>query len=516
MKPVAWWFVVVVAVAGALLAGSACSRKQQPFTSNVATVRFAEASIVSATSGAPFSGRIVAVDQEITVVARSVLGAQLVEQLSSLDPVGLVLVLPVEQGVPVGNAVLYVDLHAPKLHPEIARRSAGAVALARKRGGTLKLAEATFVAGKLDGTASVYSPPARHKVGEVQLRDGVMHGRAIEYFPGTQQPMRVLTFDAGVQAGPQQWFYRTGKVAREVTFVAGAPHGASTEHYANGAKREHGTFDRGTPTGTHEAWYPTGQRKTEIVYGSDGEQRETRWYSNGADRSEPPHGVVEEFHSTGAVHTRTHYAAGVKQGAFEAFYDDGTRWKLGHHEADKLHGRYQEWWKTGKPALDSTYVAGVLDGKLERWYANGKPWEAARYESGKRTGPYRKWWKNGKPAHVYAYQAGKLDGEYKLFYDTGAKWAVGAYVDGKPQDTMQRWFPNGTLGYLMHHRDGRPEGAFKRWYVDGKPRLEATHVRGQLDGDYKNWLEDGTLYEQATYRRGMAIQTTRPPPSPAP
>lgn len=488
-----------------VLVGSVACWKPSQLTSNFATVRLVESTIVTANGRDPYTGTLVARDHEIAAVAKTVLG-ELYRHADGIALTGLVLVMPVDKGVPAGIATVYVDLQATRLHPEIARRSELARTAARARGGVIKLAEATFKAGKLEGMATVFQDQA--KVAEVQFRDHMLHGTAVEYYPGTSQRLRELAFDRGQQAGPQRWYFKNGKLRREAMFVGGRPDGEVKALYATGAPRVTSTYAEGRLV-REESWFPTGQKQSEHTY--DGNLvHGQRWYANGASTDAPPDGLIEEFHETGRVHTRTTYAGGVKQGAYEVFYDDGKPWKRGTYDADKLVGAYQEWWKNGQRALDAAYVAGSLDGDVKRFYANGKSWETAHYDRGTRTGPYRKWWKNGQPAHLYTYNArGKLDGDYKQLYDNGTTWVAATYADGKPQGAIQRWYPNGKLGYVMNHANGRPDGPYKRWYANGQPRLEATYLRGTFDGELKNWLEDGTVYELATYERGRKVKSTR-------
>ena len=486
----------------------ACSKSER-LESNFASVKLGE-QITSTKDGAPYSGKLIARDREITAVAKVVLGGHL--HADEIDATGLVLVLPVASGVPDGQAAVYADLNAPKLNAEVARRSASELAIGRAAGGTIKIAEATFKAGKLDGVATAYEPSSKGKtkLGEAHFKNHVLHGPVIELYPGTTQKKRERQFENGIQIRVGKDFYPDGKIERETPYVAGQVHGEIKEYYANGKPRARMTYENGKPVGTHERWYPTGQLSAKRTFGDD-TIAEERWYSNGKPATEPPDGTIEEFHANGAVHVRGTFKNGIKQGPYEELYADGKKWKTATYVDDKEHGPYREWWKNGKPALEATYVNGVLDGDFKRWYANGKPWETARYANGKLVGPYRKWWKNGKLAHEYAYKDGKLDGDYKLFYDNGAKWAAGKHVDGKPQGALQRWFRDGKLGYVMNHENGRPHGEYKRWWPNGKPRLEAHHERGQLHGEFKNWLEDGTVYELATYERGVKVQTTRPP-----
>src|SRR5690606_25664834 len=96
---------LVLVIALVLVWGAACS-KAKLFRSNFATVQLVEGTIVTATSREPYTGTLVARDQEITAVATAVLGERY-RDLDGLSPTGLVLVLPVDQGVPSGVATLY-------------------------------------------------------------------------------------------------------------------------------------------------------------------------------------------------------------------------------------------------------------------------------------------------------------------------------------------------------------------------------------------------------------------------
>lgn len=494
----------------------ACSRyaSQVTLKSNYDQVSVIEGRIMRGASNEPFSGRLVATGAEIASLARAILKDTPIESLADAELGGLILVLPVEQGVANGRAAVHVDLRSPKLGKDLVERDDRlALAAARAAGLTsIKIGEATLVNGKLHGPA-VMSSPKSGKLAEARFEGNLLDGLAVEYFPGTGQARRELRFERGVRSGVQRSFYPNGTVMREATYVQGAPHGEVLEWYANGAKRARSTYERGAPVGTEQAWFPTGQLQREVVFEGGNVASSREWYSNGKPKTggAPPDGLIVEYHANGEVHSRIHYVAGVKHGAFELFYDTGKKWETGEFQHGKRHGAHHKWWKNGKLALDSTWTAGALTGGYTRWYADGTTWESATYEAGKRHHRYRTWWRNGAIAHDYVYEHGKLHGDYRTFYDTGAKWAVGAYDRGKPQGTMRRWFPDGRLGYIMHHESGRPHGAYQRWYADGTPRLVATYVRGQLDGKLENWLEDGTVYEIATYEHGRKLATTRKP-----
>jgi antitoxin component YwqK of YwqJK toxin-antitoxin module len=517
-----------VALAGLALAlaASACDRPPKAddrLRSNFATVKLEGDSIVDATRGQPYTGTVVARDREIGAIARFVLrGTPAEEAIASAHTDGLILVLPVTGGVPSGRATLHVDLRAPKLDNEITKLygELGA-AVAKELSPTVEVGEATLQGGKLTGNAVLLVPGAAfgrgNKLAYARFKDNLLDGDSVEYFAGTEQAHHERRFVAGVRSGKQKSFFRNGRVAAEAVYDGDAPHGEVRDYYASSALRSRRSYDHGRPVGTAEAWFPSGARERTVTYGADGSMTGTEWYSNGAVKARwgpdgkqevPAEGDLEDYFDTGKVEHRTHYTAGVKDGAFEVLYADGKRREAGSYAHGVPTGRHQKWWPDGRVALDATWVAGALDGAYKRWYADGTPWEEATYAGGRLDGRYRKWWRNGAVAHDYTYDHGKLAGEYRQFYDNGQLWAIGTYDHGKPRGVLLRWFRDGQLGSEQHHRNGRPHGPYLRWYASGQPRLVASYVDGRLDGELQNWREDGSLYERATFQRGQKMTTT--------
>lgn len=512
-------------MAATFMAPTACllHTSPQPLQSNVAQVRVSEDDrLIAVEGGGPYTGTLVARGAEITPLARLVFrGTPAEDAITELDTSGLILVLPIQGGLPSGRAVLHADLQAPKLSDALERIDA--IGLARVVTSTIEVGEATFANGRLEGTAILRGPGADAPLplatlAEASFHRSVLSGSVREFFPGGGQLKRELGFEGGVRSGEQREFYASGSLERESTFVDGVLHGNLTEYYADGSKRAESSFERGTAVGQARAWFPTGQLQREVSFEANGGPIVKTWFSNGAPESSvdgqgakvlyPADGTVVTFYRSGAVRTKAQYAAGVQHGPFEVLYSSGKRWESGRFENGHRAGVHKKWWKNGRLALESSYSEGELEGMYKRWYASGTLWEQATYEAGKREGRYQKWWKNGAVAHDYRYVAGKLEGDVLTYYDTGAQWAVGRYAAGKPQGTLKRWFPDGRLGYIKHHRQGRAVGAHKRWYADGKLRLDATYVNGKLDGEFKNWREDGSVYEFATYQLGKKIETT--------
>ncbi|MDA1140562.1 MAG: hypothetical protein O3B01_18490 [Planctomycetota bacterium] len=57
------------------------------------------------------------------------------------------------------------------------------------------------------------------------MKEGKREGRFVEYWSGTQQPARTITYKAGVTHGLVSEYYKSGKLKRERTFRNEGPHG---------------------------------------------------------------------------------------------------------------------------------------------------------------------------------------------------------------------------------------------------------------------------------------------------
>jgi antitoxin component YwqK of YwqJK toxin-antitoxin module len=469
--------------------------------------------------GEPFSGTLVARDQEIALIAEKVLaGTPLQRQIVDEKLTGIILEVETKGGLLDGPAALYVDLRS-----EISLPVEGGGAnylLAYGFFPRIQVGEARFASGKLEGRAALWMPSPtleRVKLGEAHFKNSLLDGVVRIYHEGGEAVRSETTFVAGVPSGPARAFFPGGQVSDEWVHAGGLEDGERREFYADGKRRSQSRTSRGEPVGKQQIWFPTGQLQAEIEYESGEERSRREWYSNGAPRIDttsgesselPPDGTIREYYRSGRLRTVTTYAHGVKAGPYQVFYEDGRKWEEGVHADGQVQGKHTKWWKSGKLALDETLVQGHPQGSYKRWYDDGKPWEEASYTSGRLHGRYRKWWKNGALAHDYVYEDGRIHGAYRTWYDSGAVWAVGEYAHGVPVGTLKRWFPDGKLGFEQSFKDGRPEGSVKRWYANGRVRLEATYVGGKLHGEFKNWLEDGTVYEMATFDRGTKITSS--------
>ena len=476
--------------------------------------------------GVSLSGTLEARDEDVRRFARALFTEAPLAQWVDVPTRGLVLELEVVDGIPQGEATVYADLNAPEVKRLLAA-SGYALTAAQWISPRVKIATASFIAGKLHGPVVVWKPAVSggqsHKIVEASFEDNRPHGTVIVSYDDVDQVRTSRVFHDGQPVGVARQFYRTGQRQRDTTYVEGKQHGDATAYYLDGATRSRESYRDGVLQ-HHEAWFPDGTRHSETAFEDGQPTASQHWYSNGAlartvdgdgvTQQYPAHGVVTEFYDDGTLRRTQTFVNGVADGQYRIYYATSRLWEEGSYRDGQRDGAHRKWWKNGTQALDSHWVAGALEGEFVRWYAHGGQWQRSTYLGGKLTGRYQKWWKNGAVANDHTYNARGIDGEYRTFYDSGATWAVGEFVDGRAVGTMRRWFPDGRLGFEQSHANRRPHGPLKRWYADGSPRLQATYVKGKLHGEFNNWLEDGSVYESATYENGVLKRSTLNPVPP--
>jgi antitoxin component YwqK of YwqJK toxin-antitoxin module len=496
--------VAIAAVVAVVVALGCGRRATDTFPSNFGRFRLVEHRVVDAKTGAAYTGTLIARDHEISAVASLVLAGTPLEPLGTRSPSGLILVASVRSGVLVGRASLRLDLQAQPLNREL-DDSSWAAAIARGLRGTFEVAEGTLKDGKLEGSVSVFEPlagnPLRTTIlAKAEFRDGALDGAALEYYPGTAQPKREISFARGARSGLTRTFYPGGQLESEVRFVDGVRHGAYRELYPDGATRAAGSYERDELTGTARWWFPTGGLQRETIYDATG-PHVTEWYSNGQLASKrgpqgstdfPATGLILEYHANGVIKSRAHYAQGLREGELEVFYDSGARWEVARYEHGELHGRQRKWWTNGRLALDTNWLGGALHGRYQRWYPSGKTWEVATYDRGAQVGAHRKWWSNGRLALESAWLGGALHGRYQRWYPSGKTWEAATYDHGARSGAYRKWWNNGQLAELSSYDRGQRDGPYRTYYETGAKWLIGEYREGRRLRPMERFFRDGT------------------------
>ncbi len=88
-----------------------------------------------------------------------------------------------------------------------------------------------------------------------------LDGERTIYFPGTEQPQIVETYDRGTFAGTYKEYFKGGKLRQRGDYAAGVMTGEWVSYYENGQVAEVVTFADNNENGPFREWYADGKQK---------------------------------------------------------------------------------------------------------------------------------------------------------------------------------------------------------------------------------------------------------------
>lgn len=108
---------------------------------------------------------------------------------------------------------------------------------------------------------------------ERQYEHGKIEGNEIFYFPsGTKEV--VLSYQAGIQEGPFQYFHENGQIKQEGYYKQGKIEGVLKTYYSDGQLKEEVTHQDGVTEGPFKEYNPNGTLKATGAYTSKGEEED--------------------------------------------------------------------------------------------------------------------------------------------------------------------------------------------------------------------------------------------------
>ncbi|HPE55632.1 MAG TPA: hypothetical protein P5514_04635 [Bacteroidales bacterium] len=366
--------------------------------------------------------------------------------------------------------------------------------------------------------------------------------------------------------GYNEFYYPNGQVSSEGMMRDGKPDGYWKTYYENGVLKSEGnrknfeldsiwTFYSDSGNVVLQISYLDGKKngirrtiqKDEIVeenFVDDVKQGYTYfYYPNGAlwkqinflDGLEE--GIGKEFSKNDGRVTKLMYykkgfitdieninridRAGMKQGKWKYFYDDGNLWKEGEYKNDLKNGYFKEYSRDGVLLSTAKYEDGVLQedvaelAKLDikrEYYPNGNVKIVASYNGDVPQGVRREYSPEGDITAGYVFQNGTIIGEgiineegiknglWKEFYPNGALKSLGMYDHGKKQGEWKYYHPNGQLEQVgSYNKDGKADGFWTWYYPTGDVLREETYFNGMIDGHSVEYAEDGSVIAEGDY-----------------
>ncbi len=211
-------------------------------------------------------------------------------------------------------------------------------------------------------------------------------------------------------------------------------------------------------------------------------------------------------------------AAGIPE---QARYDDKARlWELCERADGSRQGPFQQWRVDGSRYAAGTYEDGKLCGKLERFHPNGDLAWQGFFVDGRLEGeviatacleptperlraccvPDNAWQMRT------VYQEGRSRGD--RFFDREGRRLLsdGSLYPERPAGVPgEARFEEGNRRWVCGQRDaqGLPHGEWRWWSQDGGPCEVGTYAAGKRDGSWQTFSAQGRLLEVVEFSRGV-------------
>jgi antitoxin component YwqK of YwqJK toxin-antitoxin module len=207
-------------------------------------------------------------------------------------------------------------------------------------------------------------------------------------------------YAAGLATGEWTVLGAGGLVLERTSWVAGVRDGAYERFYANGVRAEAGEYADDLREGAWQSWYPGGQLQESGVY--DRGLRQGTWAGS----------TVEGWPDYAGG-----YDAGERVGAWTLwdYQFDTARYRRGAFVEGSRGGEWTTWWApSGEPAASDVqsevehYADGLLEGPFHAWWPGGQDLSDGAYAGGEQHGAWTLWYEDGVVAAELVYVLGTL------------------------------------------------------------------------------------------------------------
>ena len=186
--------------------------------------------------------------------------------------------------------------------------------------------------------------------------------------------------EQGRKQGSWRKYDKKGFRIYEGQFRDDVPFGKFTYYYQNGKVRTISMISENGDVAHTSSWFPNGKLMAKGKYFN--QQRDSLWQFfseyDGALVSEEfyvdgkKHGAEKIFYPGKGVAEIIPWNAGIKEGKWEQFYDDGAQKLVGTYKNDEREGPIKTFFVTGKTLVTGKYTKGHKDGTWIYYDDNGK------------------------------------------------------------------------------------------------------------------------------------------------
>jgi antitoxin component YwqK of YwqJK toxin-antitoxin module len=193
--------------------------------------------------------------------------------------------------------------------------------------------------------------------------------------------------------------------------------------------------------------------------------------------------------------------AGMRQGPWIEYFDDGILKAEGKYKNGKRTGYWKYYYHSGPLEEEGAYDnLGRADGDWKWYYESKSLLKEESFTAGKEDGLMTQYSEEGaiiaKGEFVEGYEQGKW------FYSYGDHREEGTYQNGQRDGNWIYFYGDGTREFEGKFVEDLPDGRHIYYWENGNKKDEGIYVMGKKEGDWIKYNKDGTPFLIITYKNG--------------
>lgn len=212
-------------------------------------------------------------------------------------------------------------------------------------------------------------------------------------------------------------------------------------------------------------------------------------------------GAYTAYFTDGTVKTKGQYEANHATGRWEYFYENGIPKMRGELQNNRNAGRWEYFFENGQLQMAGTVNDSTRQGPWQFYYENGQLKQEGSFTAGQRTGTWNEYHEGGALKSRALHRQDTVS--YQAFYPSGARQLEGIKVQGRNQGQWTSYYETGELQAEGEYENGGRQGPWKFYYRNGKLSSVGDFLDGSSVGKWTYYYENGTVSAEGAERDGV-------------
>lgn len=381
-----------------------------------------------------------------------------------------------------------------------------------------------------DGPVKIYYPSGKLS------SEGIMRKGLPDGFWKTYYPSGILKSEGNRRNHllDSTWIFynEMGDTLEKMNYIMGKRNGFAIEYYYQNLKDpiHHGNID------SKELFVNDKREGKSYYYYENGKLKETVEF-----RNNKRNGTGIEYDMDGKIITIQHFIngslvererinrfdqAGLKQGVWKTFYDNGRIKTEANFKNNILNGPYKEYDENGMVKVFFLYAEGKMLEKADtaeldievrnKYDDDGKIIYTGYYRKDVPVGIHRSFNKEGNVINALLYNnngvklgegivtpEGKKEGPWKYYFESGKVKSSGSYANNLETGNWNYLFENGKTEETGVFKNGKFDGLWQWFYENENIKLEEDYFEGKEEGASTEYDSTGNIISKGTYFDGQ-------------